>query len=468
MSQWQYRLKSFQFSFSSEGEVLKGILEDENKRLQRLLVSNSQVACVRAYTSSTKSSWARLFRIVRDQALSMHSALQKAWNCDCRAPHRSRLQLDTTNTETKVPSFGMVIELEVENEPLQGRKQRILLQNSIMIKAQQEIVTGSSMSCSAIASSSSIAIDVAMLAADLNSAQLLSSQKPKKLQKRARFAETLSSGLQPSPSPSRSVRSSPSERQTPQRITAEVKRLKNLCTELRSAPTVGLCAGYMIGNEGQRHFLTIKTVQKVSFLLPRTVSLEDLLSKTSGLEFRREKRYQVASILASSLLHLYTTPWMARFDKKNIVFPRNGPDVSTNVPCVLQSFKKVAPNLLTTTQPARAGQKGGTDSDNTKEALISLGILILELFYGTAIEQCSFRSKYLTRDGRVGTLTDLNTAREWVQDVATQEPDLENVILCCINYSFPQKANWNDLEFRQAVYDNIIKPVDDLACAWTL
>jgi hypothetical protein len=68
----------------------------------------------------------------------------------------------------------------------------------------------------------------------------------------------------------------------------------------------------------------------------------------------------------------------------------------------------------------------------------------------------------------VGRLTDLKTAREWAQDVDSQEPDLQDVILCCLNYSFPQKADWNDVEFRQAVYDNIIKPIEDLARAWTL
>lgn len=29
-------------------------------------------------------------------------------------------------------------------------------------------------------------------------------------------------------------------------------------------------------------------------------------------------------------------------------------------------------------------------------------------------------------------------------------------------------ANWDDVDFRQAVYDNIIKPVEDLVSAWTL
>lgn len=303
------------------------------------------------------------------------------------------------------------------------------------------------------------------LAYDLNSAPLLSSQKPKKLQKRARFAETLSAELPPSPSQSRTV--SPSPSQTPQNHGAEGKRLYNLCTELRSTPIVGFCAGYMVGNEGQRHYLTIKTRQELNILLPRTASLEDLLLKRNGLDFRLEKRYQVASILASSLLHLYTTPWMARLGKKNIVFPRNGLDVATDLPCALQSFRKVAPNSSTTAQRAGASQNTETDPEKAKEALTSLGILLLELCYGETIEQCPFRPKHLRRDGSVGRLTDLKTAREWVQDVVSQEPALENVILCCINYSFPQKADWNDVEFRQAVYDNIVKPVDDLARAWT-
>ena len=459
-------MKSFQFSFSSEGEGLKSILEDENKRLQRLLASNAQVAFVRASASSSKSAWARLFRVVRDQSLSLHAALQKAWTCNCRAPHRSRLQLDTTYTETKAPSFGMVIELEAEHEPFQGRKQRILLQNSLVIGTQQEKRNQSPISFPASPSASSLSADVSKLTCDLKSAQLLSSQKPRKLQKKARFADTLSPGLLPSPSRSRTP--SPSPNLISLDPGAEGKRLYNLCTELRSTQVIGFCAGYLIGNEGQRHYLTIKTKQELNILLPRTASLEDLLLKNGGLEFRREKRYQVARILALSLLHLHTTPWMAKLDKKSIVFPRNGLDVATDRPCVLQSFKKMPQNSSTTTQQGGASQNTSTDSEKVKEALISLGILLLELCYGETLESQPFRQRYLRRDGRVGRLTDLKTAREWVQDVANEEPDLENVVLCCINYTFPQKADWNDVEFRQAVYDNIIKPVEDLARAWTL
>jgi hypothetical protein len=159
---------------------------------------------------------------------------------------------------------------------------------------------------------------------------------------------------------------------------------------------------------------------------------------------------------------------MAKLDKKNIVFPRNGLDVATGRPCVLQSFRKAIANSSITTQQVGASQNNGIDSEKVKEALISLGILLLELCYGETIEQQPFRQKYLRRDGSVGKLTNLKTAREWVQDVANEDPDLENVILCCISYNFPQKADWNDVEFRQAVYDNIIKPVEDMARAWTL
>ncbi|KAH7310122.1 hypothetical protein BKA65DRAFT_485063 [Rhexocercosporidium sp. MPI-PUGE-AT-0058] len=473
ISQWQYRLKSFQLSFSSEGEELKGILEEENKRLQRLLASNAQVTFVRASASSAKSAWARLFRIVRDQSLSLHAALQKVWTCDCRAPHRFHLQLDTTYTETKTPSFGMVVELEVETEPLQGRRQRVLLQNSLVIGTQQEKRKERPGNFPTSSSASSLAGDVSKLTCDLKSAQLLSSQKPKKLQKKARFAVTHSPGLLPPPSQSRTPSPSPSLSPSLASLDqgTEGKRLHNLCTELRSTSVVGFCAGFMVGNEGQRHYLTIETRQELNILLPRTVSLEDLLLKNGGLEFRREKRYQVASILASCLLQLCTTPWIPKLEKKNIIFPRNGLDVATDRPCVLQGFKKAAPKLPNTSTIAQQGgasQNTGTDSEKVKGALVSLGILLLELCYGETIEQQPFHQRYLRRDGRVGRLTDLKAALEWVQDVTNEEPNLENVIMCCLNYSFPQKADWNDVEFRQAVYDNVIKPVEDLARAWTL
>jgi len=214
---------------------LKSILESENKRLQRLLASNAQVTFVRASASSSKSAWARLFRIVRDQSLSLHSALQKSWTCNCQAPHRSRLQLDTAYTETKTPSFGIVVELEVDSELLTGKRQRILLQNKIVAGTQQENKTHGSVACSASTSSSSLAADVSKLSCDLNAAQLVATQKPKKLQKKARFAETPHVRGQQVPRPSMS-----SSSLAPPTLGSEEKLLRNLCAELRLIPVVAL------------------------------------------------------------------------------------------------------------------------------------------------------------------------------------------------------------------------------------
>lgn len=214
---------------------MKSILESENKRLQRLLASNAQVTFVRASASSSKSAWARLFRIVRDQSLSLHSALQKAWTCDCQAPHRSRLQLDTAYTETKTPSFGIVVELEVESELLTGKRQRILLQNNIVAGTQQENKTHGSVAYSASTSSSSLAADISKLSCDLNAAQLVATQKPKKLQKKARFAEAphvRDQQVFPRPSISSSSLALPT-------LGSKEKLLRNLCAELRLIQSLG-------------------------------------------------------------------------------------------------------------------------------------------------------------------------------------------------------------------------------------
>ncbi|KAL2063263.1 hypothetical protein VTL71DRAFT_5068 [Oculimacula yallundae] len=460
--QWERRLKSFQFSFLSEGEQLKNILEDGNKRLERLLASNAQTIIVRASVSSSKCAWVRLFRVVRDQYLSLHDALQNAWICDCRTSHRSWLHLDTTYADTKDPSFGLMFELEVEAGPFQGRRRKMLLQNNVVIRTEQETKRGSHISYSATASSSSLATDVTKLEYDLKAAHLISTQKPKKLQKKLRFAPTLSA---PQP-PSRHGTASPGTSQIRPNPGENVQRLYNLCNELQLASNVGFCAGYMIGNEGQHHYLTIKTRRELDILIPRTASLEDLLLRRNGLEFRREQRYQVASILASSLLHLHTTPWMPTLGKENIVFPLNGHNVATDSPFLLQSFKKTATHPSTALQVTGPNQIARTASEKAIGALGGLGILLLELYFGETIEQCPLRSKYFRRDGSVGKLTDLQTAREWVKDMFYQEPGLENVILCCIKYSFPQKADWSNTEFRQAVYDNIVEPLVVLADTW--
>jgi len=76
---------------------------------------------------------------------------------------------------------------------------------------------------------------------------------------------------------------------------------------------------------------------------------------------------------------------MARIEKRNIVFPRNGTVLSIDRPYILQSFKNLVPNTPATTQQARGTQTIRAESEKAKEALESLGILLLELCYGETI-----------------------------------------------------------------------------------
>lgn len=251
--------------------------------------------------------------------MSLHAALQKARTCDCQAPHRSRLQLDTT------------------------------------------------------------------------------------------YAETLSPELLPSPS--RSGTPSKSSSLISLDPGAEGKRLHNLRTELRSAQVVGFCAGYLIRNKEQRQYLTIKTKNELNILLPRAASLEDLLLKNGGLGFRPEKRYQVASILTSSPLHLRTTPWMAKLDiKKNsslamVSMLQQIDHASYKAARRCHKPHQQAHNKEERTRILVQALKRSSSTRQPRE--IAPWALLRE-----TIELQPFRQRYLRRDGRVGRLADLKTTRE--------------------------------------------------------
>jgi len=61
------------------------------------------------------------------------------------------------------------------------------------------------------------------------------------------------------------------------------------------------------------------------------------------------------------------------------------------------------------------------------------------------------------------------TARDWSETVCEEEPALEQIIKCCIFCAFEEKVDWGNKEFVQAVYGNVVGPLEKIAVAkWPL
>lgn len=181
------------------------------------------------------------------------------------------------------------------------------------------------------------------------------------------------------------------------------------------------------------------------------ISLSDILSKQGSPRLSPQKRFKLATILASSLLQLQTTPWLiGNFEKKNIFFYRHGQDISLEHPYVQHSFTKV---LCASQSDHELRLAARTSLDN-------LGILLLELCFGQPIETQEIRKKYLV-DGKANPGTDYMTARDWAEMVWEEEPKLEPIIKSCLFCPFEEKPDWRNPQFTQAVYASVVGPLDD-------
>jgi hypothetical protein len=239
--------------------------------------------------------------------------------------------------------------------------------------------------------------------------------------------------------------------------------INDLCSTICSCPSDDSCLGYLIDSQNQRHEL--QSVPESYLDDEKSTSLEELLNSNEAFKFSRQQRYKVASILASSLLQLQTTPWLpSQLDKKNIFFYRDGQDILFDRPYIRHSFysSRMATSKEQTTSPSLPARFAARNSLN------SLGTLLLELCFGKPVEKCELRKYHLGADGQAHERTNWSTTRDWAELVGEEDPRLEHVINCCVFdvLSLQQKPDWQSEVFVQAVYVSIVEPLEQLIEKW--
>ena len=180
----------------------------------------------------------------------------------------------------------------------------------------------------------------------------------------------------------------------------------------------------------------------------------------------RRERLLVAVVLASSVLQLHSTPWLTeRWSKRNIFFLRGGGG-STELNFVEQVY--ISPNVELPSEAVQEGPYHTTltitsTANECRKTILALGIMLLELCFGQALEDQPFRTKYLGPDGKSNDFTDLATAMQWQEDVLGEGgPGFDNAIRRCIVCNFsPKLTNLADSEFREAVYSEVVQPLEE-------
>ena len=192
------------------------------------------------------------------------------------------------------------------------------------------------------------------------------------------------------------------------------------------------------------------------------ISLEQVIQDTSRtnpskLSWNLIQRMNLSFNLASSLLQLYSTPWLTEsWRKQNICFWRLPPSPQANDTSL--TFEPDRPFIVHRFSGVPAA--GQPHKVEAIYQLLDLGIILLEIRH-----QISFESWVLahgfTLDGSSGTRR--TAAYEWLCDSRGEvEPSYFDAAARCIVCTFPTRSaipTWEDIEFRKSICELVIKPL---------
>ena len=180
------------------------------------------------------------------------------------------------------------------------------------------------------------------------------------------------------------------------------------------------------------------------------LTLKNLLESTGGLRLTRRQRYSVALTVASSQVQLQSTPWLKyKWDKNDILFFKDQLDPKT----ILIDQPRLSRDVELESSPADEKQQLNDRSITT------LGILLLELCFGTTLETHPIRARYPVIDGPTKPYLDLAAALEWSEQVNEEAgPEFASAVSWCLksNCINPTNDDW-----RVELYENVVKPLQE-------
>ena len=160
------------------------------------------------------------------------------------------------------------------------------------------------------------------------------------------------------------------------------------------------------------------------------VTLESLLSTSPPITISRRQRYHIALILASSHVQLHPTPWLgSRWSKKDVLFLRDNKDPAT-----------ISIEQPYISRPVFRSPNTTVNKNNThtfQDSIRNLGIMLLELCFGSAIEDHKLRRNVITSDEQMAQLINYAAATQWARDVVEEAgPEV-----CFLLKAFPTVSN---------------------------
>ncbi|KAL9611925.1 MAG: hypothetical protein Q9167_003448 [Letrouitia subvulpina] len=396
------------------------------------------------------------FKSVRDHAASLHKSLQGGWSCNCNIPHCADLRLEKrSKKEPLCFSISFSLPTRVVQDPISFLRQKteirpiesvddpISQQNqNLSIVLNQAFPENSSKT--ALTAMTSIGVRLGAVT-EIPQRKSSSSTNVKLSGKRKSIASKIDAQSNTGQSCSTTV--------------TVPERINNLCSALGAAdrPHPDVAVGCLV-HETQRY--SLHAIAKPCALSPKDIiSLYDVLrhGQQTGNEYKaaqllpqwsRKYRLQLAVILASTVLQLHTTPWLnEQWGGEHILF-RHG---STEAPYVSKIFSS---------QDAEQTESASSShpSPIRNKSIFCLGVLLLELSRNKPL-------KYFITENDPPQFTDFWVARRVVEGLGDEEGiNYLSATRACINCDFGgriSKLSLDNDEFRQAVYKDVIVPLEE-------
>jgi hypothetical protein len=213
----------------------------------------------------------------------------------------------------------------------------------------------------------------------------------------------------------------------------------------------------------------------------KSVSLEDLLMPLpqtgSPAKIGLKNRMMLALNLASTLMELQSTPWLTNsWSKKAIKFLKTPVPQSSLSTAAASTVLSVAIDYQhpLISQHFQSGQQTSSNAPPLppKEALLELGIMLLELWHETTLE--TFYTSTTMGQSGAPMSTDywgrFMLASVWLDDPHDQPlPLYHTAISQCVKCFFGgtfSTPSWNDANFRKALCKDLIEPLFESCKQW--
>lgn len=208
----------------------------------------------------------------------------------------------------------------------------------------------------------------------------------------------------------------------------------DLCKILSKRPPT--CFGFL--EEDNSRFVLYPSTNSESTTNLTTITLANLLN---GSTLTRRQRYSLALTLASSYLQLSSTPWLTGpLRNDDILFLHDKTDGDSTLldrPYICRDFSPRNP--------------AGSD-----HALSTLGIRLLELCFGTAIECHKIRRQLPAGDDISTPMLDYAAALQWSRTVSEEAgPEFAEAIEWCLHGQALRGDGW-----RKDIVKHVIDPLE--------